>query len=176
MNKTKNNAPEQHGHCSKGKRSKEYNAWASMVKRCTAPVTADHRRRYKERGIAICARWRNSFSAFLADIGNAPSKEFSLHRIDNDRGYEHGNVKWATMKEQSRAKSNNRIFHIGKLRLCLVELAELAGLDEGTIGARLSRGKDLRIALLTRRGAYREMSPDLMAAISADLELSNPLL
>jgi hypothetical protein len=42
----------------------------------------------------------NGFLDFLAHVGKKPSLKHSLDRIDNNRGYEPGNVRWATAKEQ----------------------------------------------------------------------------
>jgi hypothetical protein len=56
--------------------------------------------RYAERGITICERWR-SFECFLSDMGERPSG-LTLDRLDNARGYEPGNCRWATRKEQIR--------------------------------------------------------------------------
>lgn len=51
----------------------------------------------------MCARWLNSFENFLADMGEVPAQpaNLSLERVDNFRGYEPGNCKWATKLEQS---------------------------------------------------------------------------
>lgn len=76
-----------------------HNAWCDMRKRCT---DAGHHAyaRYGGRGIKVCERW-DVFENFLADMGDKPSKEYSIERMDNDKDYEPGNCKWATRKEQS---------------------------------------------------------------------------
>lgn len=87
--------------------TKEYRAWKAMLGRCYYPnYHAYHR--YGGRGITVCDRWRASFEAFFHDVGPAPSPNLSLGRIDNDRGYEPGNVCWQTVAEQNanRARSS----------------------------------------------------------------------
>jgi hypothetical protein len=78
-----------------------YNSWVAIVSRCTKP---DHRDwpNYGGRGITVCARWlgASGLANFIADAGEKPSPRHSLDRIDNDGGYEPGNIRWATQKEQ----------------------------------------------------------------------------
>lgn len=59
---------------------------------------------YGGRGIKVCAAWsgRGGFAAFVNHIGPKPTPQHTLDRIDNDRDYEPGNVRWATYKEQAR--------------------------------------------------------------------------
>lgn len=78
----------------------EYHSWAHMIQRCTNPKNKAWKN-YGGRGITVCDAWRKAFAAFFAYVGCKPSPEHSIERIDNDRGYEPGNVKWATRSEQS---------------------------------------------------------------------------
>lgn len=74
----------------------EHIAWRSMKARCASK----HYKYYGGRGIKVCDRWKNSYKAFLEDMGRRPSKDHSLDRIDNDGDYEPGNCRWSTSEEQ----------------------------------------------------------------------------
>lgn len=91
-----------HGHTI-GKVSKEYNTWKRIKDRCHNPNNINYRN-YGGRGIAVAPEWLNSFEAFLAHIGTCPDPSLSIDRIDNDKGYEPGNVRWASAEVQA----NNR--------------------------------------------------------------------
>jgi hypothetical protein len=86
--------------------SKEYRAWKHIKGRCHNPNDAAYAN-YGGRGIELFPAWREDFSAFYAAIGPAPSRSLTVERIDNDRGYEPGNVKWATRREQTRNTRRN---------------------------------------------------------------------
>jgi hypothetical protein len=71
-----------------------------MKKRCANPNEAAWPN-YGGRGIKVCDRWRNSFEAFYADVGDPPEPGLTLDRINNDGDYEPGNVRWATRAQQA---------------------------------------------------------------------------
>jgi hypothetical protein len=77
----------------------EYGVWARMITRCENP-RRDKWEYYGGRGITVSPLWRHDFAAFYAEVGPRPSVIHSIDRIDNDRGYEPGNVRWATKREQ----------------------------------------------------------------------------
>jgi len=92
-----------HGHTLNRGASSEYSSWANMITRCTNPNFKDWKY-YGGRGITVCEEWRNSFAAFLRDMGPKP-KGTSVDRFPNNTGnYEPGNCRWATPFEQQHNK------------------------------------------------------------------------
>jgi hypothetical protein len=80
-------------------RTPEHIAWRSLLQRCENPKNPQYRN-YGGRGITVCAAWRASFEAFFADMGERPSANHSIDRINNDGHYEPTNCRWATEDEQ----------------------------------------------------------------------------
>jgi hypothetical protein len=88
-----------HGESRPSDVSSEYNCWTSMNARCSNPKHSAYKN-YGGRGITVCRRWRESYEAFLADMGRKPGPEYSIDRVDNDKGYSKANCRWATIMEQ----------------------------------------------------------------------------
>ena len=91
------------------------------------------------RGITVCDEWRNSFEAFYAHVGERPPGK-SIDRINNDLGYEPGNVRWATASEQAQNKSNTGRFTFNGETKTITQWASKWQVSRGALAARLKRG------------------------------------
>lgn len=80
--------------------SPEYAAWIAMKDRCLNPKS-DNYSYWGGRGITIYPEWASDFEAFYTYMGPKPTTQHSLDRIDNEKNYEPGNVKWSTKLEQT---------------------------------------------------------------------------
>jgi hypothetical protein len=83
--------------------------WQGIKYRCINEKSTDYCR-YGARGINIEPSWRNSYKAFkqylIDSIGHRPRGK-TLDRIDNNRGYVYGNLRWASPTEQAMNKGEN---------------------------------------------------------------------
>lgn len=130
--------------------SPEYEAWRQMIQRCTNPRSRGWRN-YGGRGILVCDRWRNSFEAFLADVGPRPTPDHSLDRINNSRGYEPGNCRWATRQQQGRNRRTNVLLTHEGHTLSAKEWAELLSVPHNRIYQRLYRRLPMNLILYPGR-------------------------
>lgn len=123
----------------------EYCALKNAIYRCHN-TKCNQYSDYGGRGIAVADCWKgpNGLDNFLAHIGPKPSPELTLERIDNNKGYEPGNVCWASRTEQQRNRrkakrvEHNLIFN-GEKRT-LKEWAVLKGVSYPALLYRFKTG------------------------------------
>lgn len=115
-----------------------YGVWREMIRRCER-VNSRSYAKYGARGITVCERWRQSFAAFLADMGRPPSPGLSIDRIDNSRGYSPDNCRWASSKEQSRNRRDNVQITVGDKTQCLTAWAEDLGMSRDALRSALRK-------------------------------------
>ena len=130
-----------HGKCA----TPTYSVWEAMIARCHNR-NQKHFARYGGRGIFVCKSWRESFAAFLKDMGERPLG-LTIERIDNNLGYDPSNCRWATRKEQQNNRSGNIILVVDSERMTAMQASERFGVPHGTICGRLRRGLSDRAAV-----------------------------
>ena len=136
-------------------RTKLYHTWSNMKDRCLNP-SSTHYHRYGGRGITVHQGWVDDFAAFAADVGEPPARGLTLDRIDNSRGYEPGNVRWASRKEQANNRDTNVLIEYQGATKTLTGWAEALGYKIGMLRSRWKkglRGDDLFAPPLYIRGA-----------------------
>lgn len=129
-----------HGHGRPGRQTPEYAAWAQAKNRCRSPSDPQWKH-YGGRGIQMCARWADSFEAFLEDMGLRPSSAHSLDRYpDNDGHYEPGNCRWATATQQQANRRNNVLVEFRGRTQCVAAWAREFAIPEHVLRGRVRRG------------------------------------
>jgi len=124
----------------------EYQTWFGMIRRCCESTNRAYPD-YGGRGIVVCDAWRNSFVAFLRDMGNRPSKQHSLDRIDNDGPYSKENCRWATVLEQANNKRGNIRITVNGTERTATEWSRISGVNRDTIVYRISAGCPAEMAV-----------------------------
>jgi hypothetical protein len=83
-------------------RNPNYKRWVNMRLRCTDPENKYYND-YGGRGIKVCDEWLDDPIAYIEYVNSLPNANgyrLSIDRVDNNKGYEPGNLRWATQSEQ----------------------------------------------------------------------------
>lgn len=118
-----------------------YTIWSDIKQRTLNPTHKAYHN-YGERGITVFSEWINDFKAFhnyiIFSLGDRPSSEYSLDRIDDNGNYEPDNLRWASYKEQAR---NSRVITPCEINgvhyNSLAEAAENVPVSKNTVRDRL---------------------------------------
>ena len=105
-----------------------YQTYQSMMHRCYNPKRAVYPL-YGGRGITVCERWRESIQNFMEDVEPRPGPEYSFDRIDNNKPYEPGNVRWATQIQQCNNQRTNRLLTFQDKTMTVTEWSRVIGID-----------------------------------------------
>jgi len=112
-----------------------YTSWVNMRLRCANekhPLWVY----YGARGIKVCPEWIDYYDNFYEHMGYRP-KGTTLDRIDNNKGYEPGNCRWATMAVQNRNNRKTRmITHNGRTQP-MADWADELGIGRAVLRKRL---------------------------------------
>lgn len=127
-----------------------------MIERCKNPK-APNFEYYGARGITVCDRWRESFEAFLEDMGERPAG-MTLDRIDGDGGYEPTNCRWATLTTQQRNRAYTALLTYRGETKPLVAWCEDFRISPALLRQRLGKGQSVHMSLTAPVRAYRKKS------------------
>lgn len=83
-----------------------YRSWVNIKRRCIDEKYPSFKD-YGAKGITMYAPWVDDVQSFFDHIGHPPGNGYSVDRIDNLKGYEPGNVRWADKWQQANNKTNN---------------------------------------------------------------------
>ena len=125
-----------------------YAVWRNMLNRCNSKYNFKFNKRYSQRGITVCDRWKD-YANFREDMIGGYNKDLQIDRIDNDGQYSTENCRWSTPKEQSNNRSSNTYLELDGKRMTVAQWSELAKCKPSTFRQRIyvykwSLGRALR--------------------------------
>lgn len=122
------------------RKTRTYRIYAGIKNRCNNSKDSKYHL-WGGRGITVCKEWQDSFTAFFADMGEAPEGK-SIDRINNELGYFKDNCRWATPMEQANNLRTTLRFSCYGLNATISEWADLLGVSRNVIKLRLKHSDD----------------------------------
>jgi hypothetical protein len=125
-----------------------YKTWKSMLMRCNNPNVRGYKH-YGGRGIKVCDRWSGDlgFENFINDMGERPTLDHTLDRIDVNGNYEPSNCRWATTEQQMNNRTDNsRILLNGESITCS-QLCKRYGFYYTWVAHQLRAGIDINFII-----------------------------
>lgn len=118
-----------------------YWVWTGIKRRCYNKSVPAYKW-YGAKGVFVYEPWIADFKAFYDwCILNGWRHGLQVDRYPNKLGgYEPGNIRFVTSKQNNRNRVNNRIVEIGGVRKTMVEWAEEANISTSTMHRRLNAG------------------------------------
>ena len=120
-------------------KSPEYNAWMHMIHRCYNEKDKSFKH-YGMLGVKVCDRWKNSFDAFVEDMGKRPSNDYSIDRIDSSGDYCPENCRWADRITQANNKRSNKRVDVFGESMTAREISIETGIPIRTVKSRIDAG------------------------------------
>ena len=130
-----------------------YGIWQHMKKRCNQKDDQNYPL-YGGRGIEVSKRWQE-FENFMEDMYESYKehiKKFGknntqIERVDNNKGYNKSNCKWATRKQQANNTRTNRFIKYNGKRQTLAQWSREKDIKYPTLRSRLDNGWSIERAL-----------------------------
>lgn len=117
-----------------------FQRWNGIKKRVNSTKKGT-RKYYFDKGITICAEWKNDYLAFKKwALENGYKKNLIIDRIDNTKGYSPENCRFVTAKQSSRNTSRNRHIIINGVKKTVADWCDHYKIDRNLVSGRLWRG------------------------------------
>ena len=128
-----------------------HKSWTQMFTRCYNKNDPAYKY-YGEKGIEVCDRWKD-FNNFFNDMGERPSKNYSLDRIDVKGDYEPSNCRWVVQTIQVINRNIQKSNTSGFEGVSYNKLSKKWGASIRIMGDRLNLGyyKDIEDAIKIRK-------------------------
>lgn len=135
-----------HGGC----KTRLYQCWSHMLRRCKENAKGKDRKNYYERGIRVCDEW-HSFENFRDwALANGYRDDLTIDRIDNNGNYCPENCRWADAYTQANNKRNIRYITYKGETDSVANMARKYGLTKIALYKRIFlRGWDVERAIET---------------------------
>ena len=124
-----------------------YNNWRGMINRCHNKNYSIYYK-YGKKGIKVCDRWLkfenfrdDMYKNYLKHCKKFGIKQTTIDRINTNSNYAPENCRWATNKEQSRNKSNNKYFTYNGKTMILKDWSDKLKINYATLRSRIYKYK-----------------------------------
>lgn len=115
-----------------------YHIWSGMRERCGNPNHPQYES-YGARGIQVCPEW-NDWETFRNwALENGYTKDLSIDRIDNDKGYSPDNCRWATATAQANNTRRTHLVTYNGETHSVSEWARILNIKQSTLSNRLTQ-------------------------------------
>ncbi len=127
-----------------------HSMWRAMISRCHSPADKDYQwyGGRERRPIRVARKWHGAegFYRFVEHVGPRPDGH-QLDRIDNNKGYQPGNVRWVTSKTNNNNRRDNKMITYRGKTMSASMWADETGIPRQQISNRINRGWSVKDAL-----------------------------
>ncbi|NRA47865.1 MAG: hypothetical protein HRU12_01915 [Phaeodactylibacter sp.] len=131
----------------------------SMLTRCSDKSKGRNRKNYYEKGIRVSKEFLEEYSGFenyvnhMEGLPNAYKEGYTVDRIDGNKGYQRGNLRWETYQVQNENRSCTLWYSYKGKKMTLKEVSDIEGIKYHTLYKRVvTKGMGISAAV----GSYKD--------------------